>query len=74
VALLQRAVRNASSAQYWRRTFTGRSIAAAPAARVAAACSLSAVPENRMRLRASTPELSSPVVLGCMTHVYVRDM
>src|ERR1700690_4003906 len=41
-----RSARNASSAQYWRNSLTGRPSAAAPAVRVAAACSLSSVPEK----------------------------
>ena len=48
------AARKASSAQYWSSTFTGRPIAAAPAARVPAACSLSSVPEKRTSERVSS--------------------
>src|SRR3970040_2079887 len=48
-----RSARKASRAQYMSRTFTGRPIAAAPAAIVPAAWSLSAVPENRTRERLS---------------------
>src|SRR6266508_3662743 len=62
-----RSFRNASSAQYWRNTFTGRPIAAAPTARLAAAVSLSSVPEKRTRERAVSPSIwwcSDPVLRG----------
>ena len=41
-----RSARNASSAQYWRNTWTGRPSAAAPAVSTAAAWSLSSVPRE----------------------------
>src|SRR6266511_3217662 len=44
-------LRNASSAQYWRKTLTGLPIAAAPVASTAAAARRSSVPENRTRER-----------------------
>src|SRR5918996_3585411 len=40
-------LRNASRAQYWSMMSTFRSIAAVPTTRIAAAASLSSVPENR---------------------------
>src|SRR3990172_2890268 len=46
-SLVIRSARKASRAQYCRNTCTGRPITAAPTVSVAAACSLSSVPENR---------------------------
>src|SRR5262245_8843242 len=53
-----RSARNASSAQYCRKTFTVLPSAAAPAVRTAAAWSRSSVPEKRTRL--SGWSISSP--------------
>src|SRR5690242_16781681 len=55
-----RSARNESSAQYWSRTLTFRSIAAAPTASTAAAVSLSSVPENRTRESVSSISASLP--------------
>ncbi len=57
-----RSARNASSAQYCRKTWTGRPSAAAPAVRTAAAWSLSSVPEKRTRLSGSS--IGGYLVLG----------
>ena len=74
-----RSARNASSAQYCRKTWTGRPSAAAPAAITAAALSLSSVPRKSTResglivhQRTSSGELPAPERAGSRCGVGCR--
>ena len=72
-SLRMRSARNASSAQYCRKTLTLRPIAAAPTASTAAACSLSSVPENSTTANVSLSTIVLLRIVGISSIRWGRD-